>query len=190
MRYKTIMLDANSYAKLASAKRSIRKKSGLKLSFEDLILDLIGRRLELASMDERLKRFIEMAALKISDLSGVEGILLFGSVAKGAYNKYSDIDLAVVTGNKKLDTLEQVIAIKNGLSDGAMTLMKLGLPHSLSPIVLDIKDTGMFKPFYFDIADYAIILYERGDAASKFVDSVKWRKHRREIINGAEVITW
>lgn len=190
MRYKTIMLDLNSYAKLASAKEAMRKKSGLKLSFEDLILDLIGRNLELAPMDERLKLFIKKASLAISELPRVDGILLFGSVAKGAYNRYSDIDLAIFTSGKKLASLKRVIALKKSLSDGAIALMKLNLPHALSPIVLDKGDTGTFKPFYFDLADFGIILYERGGRVSDFVNSIKWKEHRRQIVKGVEVINW
>ncbi len=190
MRYKTIMLDTNSYAKLASAKEAMRRKSGLKLSFEDLILDLIGRRLELSPIDGRLKRYIEKAAFEISELDGIDGILLFGSVAKGTYNKDSDIDLAIFTKSKKLDVLEKVMSIKGALSNEAISLMKLSVPHSLSPIVLDREDAKTFKPFYFDLADYGIILYEKANAVSKFIDSMKWKKHRREVVKGAEVITW
>lgn len=190
MRYKTIMLGTNGYAKLASAKRAMRKKSGLKLSFEDLILDLIGSNLDLAPMDERLKLFIKKASLAMSELPKVDGILLFGSVAKGTYNQYSDIDIAIFTSGKKLASLKQVIALKKSLSADAITLMKLNLPHALSPIVLDKEDTRIFKPFYFDLADFGIILYERGDRVSDFVNSMKWKEHRRQIVKGIEVVNW
>jgi predicted nucleotidyltransferase len=190
MRYKTIMLGANGYAKLASAKRAVRKKSGLKLSFEDLILDLIGRNLDLAPMDERLKLFIKKASLAISELPKVDGILLYGSVAKGSYNQYSDIDIAIFTSGKKLDVLKQIITLKGAISNEAIALMKLNLPHALSPMVLDKEDTKTFKPFYFDLADFGIILYERGGKVSDFVNSIKWKEHRRQIIKGVEVISW
>ncbi len=190
MRYKTIMVGTKSYARIASAREAMRRKSGLKLSFEDIIMDLIDRRLELSPMDDRLKRYIEKAALEISELDGIDGILLFGSVAKGTYNKNSDIDLAIFTKSRKLDILESVMAIKGSLGSEAISLMKAGLPHSLSPIALDRGDAKAFKPFYFDLADYGIILYEKADSVSKFIDSVKWKKHRREVVKGVEVITW
>ena len=109
---------------------------------------------------------------------------------KEKYNKNSDIDLAIFTKSRKLDILESVMAIKGSLGSEAISLMKAGLPHSLSPIALDRGDAKAFKPFYFDLADYGIILYEKADSVSKFIDSVKWKKHRREVVKGVEVITW
>ena len=190
MRYKTIMLGRASYAKLASAKRNLRKKSGQKLSFEDLISDIIDRKLDLAPMDDRLKKFIEKVAFTLSEINGVDGVLLFGSVAKGTYNQNSDIDIAVFTRSNKLETLHGITTLKGDLSKDSIALLKLGLPHAISPIVLDNSDIKTFKPFYFDLADYGMILYEKGKTVSDFVDSMKWKDHRREVIRGAEVITW
>jgi predicted nucleotidyltransferase len=184
------MLGTNSYNKLASAKRAMRKKSGMKLSFEDLILDLISRKLELAPIDDRLKRYIEKAALQISNIEGVEGILLFGSVAKGTYNRHSDIDIAVVTSGKKWDALRGVLAVSKSMQKEGYELMDLGLPSLISPVVLDLKDTKSFRPFYFDIADFGIILYERGKVLMDFVNSMRWKSHRREVVGGVEVVTW
>ena len=190
MQYKTIMLGAKSYAKLASAKEAMRKKSGLKLSFDDLISDLVGRKLELAPIDDRLKRYIEKAALQISNIEGVAGILLFGSVAKGTYNRHSDIDIAVITSGKKWNALRGVLDASKSMQKEGYELMDSGFPSLISPVVLDLKDTKSFRPFYFDLADFGIILYERGKVLTDFVDSIRWKSHRREVVGGAEVVTW
>jgi predicted nucleotidyltransferase len=190
MRYKTIMLDINSYAKLASAKEVMRKKSGLKLSFEDLILDLIGRKLDLSPIDDRLKGYIERVTVAISEIEGVEGILLFGSVVKGTNNEYSDIDIAVVARRDKWQTFKKVSEAMKALKKERLKLMSLDLPSRISPVILDQEDLKAFNPFYFDLADYGIILYERGNSLSDFMNSMRWKAHKREIVNGIEVITW
>ena len=190
MRYKTVMLDLESYAKLLDAKRAMRKKSGLKISFRDLILDLVGRRLDFAPIDEKLKIYIEGFIAKIGRLENVEGAILFGSVAKGTYNEYSDIDIVIFVNQDKADVMRKALDIAKGMKGEGEKLMEMGLPSLINLVVLDAKDMKAFRPFYFDFADYGIILYERGVALSNFVYSLKWRKHKRELIDNVEVLTW
>jgi predicted nucleotidyltransferase len=190
MRYKTIMLGIDSYAKLARAKEAFRKASGLKLSFSDIILELISKNLDFLPIEGELKAFIKKFVDGISASEEVEGILLFGSVAKGTYDKYSDIDILVVTKHKKGKMLEKLLAATKSLKGDSEKLMSLNLPSLINPIILDESDLKRFRPFYFDFADYGVILYERGGILSDFTSSLKRLKHKREIINNVEVLTW
>lgn len=190
MKYKTVMLDMESYAKLSDAKRALRKKSGLKISFRDLILDLIGRRLDFAPVDDRLKIYIERFVAEMSRLESMEGILLFGSVAKCTYNEYSDIDIVVLVRHGKVNAIRKALTAVKSMKKEGGKLMELGLPSLINPIVLDLDDIKAFRSFYFDFADYGIILYERGAVLSDFIYSLKWKRHKREFVNNVEVLTW
>ncbi|MEM3572359.1 MAG: nucleotidyltransferase domain-containing protein [Candidatus Micrarchaeaceae archaeon] len=180
----------DSYAKLARIREALRKKSGLKLSFRDVILELINERLESAQIDDRLRRFIERVVAALAAIEGIEGVLLFGSVAKGTYNEYSDIDLLVVVKHKNRKTIEKIFSAVSSLDEESKELMNLGLPSLVSPIILDEDEIKVFRPFYFDLADYGLVLYERGRVLSDFIRSMKWTTHRREVVNGVEVVTW
>jgi predicted nucleotidyltransferase len=190
MQYKTIMLDREGYARLAQAKRVLRRRSGLKLSFNDVIGELAGHRLEFSDMDEELRAYIMEFAGKAAKLEQVEGVLLFGSVAKGTYNEYSDIDVLIVAGDGKVVVLKEILGLTAGLARRGRKLMERGMPSLISPVILNARDLREFRPFYFDFADYGMILYERNNILTDFIYSIRKMKHRRESVNNVEVITW
>ena len=56
MKYKTIMLDVNSYARLADAKgRRWAGMLGVSLSFNDLILELVSKNLDFLTWTRDLR---------------------------------------------------------------------------------------------------------------------------------------
>jgi len=190
MKYKTIMLDMSGYSKLAKAKETMRKRSGLKLSFNDLISEAIGKKLEFVPMEDELRGFVELFAGEAGKLEAVEGILMFGSVAKGNYSKYSDIDVMIVVSHKKSRIVENILAVARSLKEASDNMMDLNLPSLINPIILDKNEIKSFKPFYFDFADYGIILYERNSVITNFIYELKKIKHKRVLIDNVEVLTW
>lgn len=190
MKYKTIMLDADSYAKLAKVKAVMRKRLGRKIGFNGAISELISGRFEFLEIDDELKGFISRFAEKASTFPFVLGVMLFGSVAKGSYNEYSDIDILILTRSKKGEDMDIVMKTIAGMKDEGYRLMDRNLPSLVSLVFLDLKDIKAFRPFYLDLADYGIILYEEGHLLSDFVYSLKRKKHVRENIDNVEVLTW
>lgn len=184
------MLDIGSYAKLSEAKKALRKRSGLKLSFSDIITDLIIKRLEFLRVEEELKAYLRTFVAKMSAVPEVEGVLLFGSLAKGSYNQYSDIDILLVVDGKRWEVFEKATSKGKILGEERGRLMELGLPSLISPIVLDENDLKEFRPFYFDFADFGVILFERNNVLSDFIYSIRRIKHKRQIVNNVEVVTW
>ncbi len=190
MKYKTIMLNIVTYAQLAKAKAIMRKKLGKKIGFNDTISELISGRLEFLEIDEKLKDFIARFAENSGAFPFVKGIMLFGSVAKGTYNEYSDIDLLILTKSKKSEDTGKIMKIITDMKGEAYELMDKGLPSLLNPIFIDANDIASFRSFYLDIADYGVILYEDGNSLSSFIYSLKRKSHTRENMNGVEVLTW
>lgn len=191
MEHKTVMLDAGSYARLAHAKAELRRRSGLKISFNDVINELVGRNIESLSIDNMLKRYITEFAEKAGSLEYVLGVLLYGSVARNTFGKYSDIDVMVMTKTHSWKQYEELRAIASELEKrhGA-SLFGRGLPSLISFVILDVDDLKKFRPFHLDLADYGVVLYERGGALRDFIYAMEGIKHWREHINGAEVLRW
>lgn len=190
MKYKTIMLNLNSYSRLASAKDTLSKRLGIGISFNDLILELVSSRLEFLDINDELKGYIGRFVDRIKGLDYVLGALLYGSAAKGAYNEYSDIDVLVLTKQTGKGHLAELMSIAASMKEDAGKLMDKGLPSLISPILLSVEDLKTFRPFYLDVADYGVVLYEKEYVLSDFIYKIKKIRHKRELINNAEVLTW
>jgi predicted nucleotidyltransferase len=190
MKYKTIMLDIESYSKLASARDKVRKRLGKKLSFNETILALVSGQLEFAEIDDALKDFITRFVENVADLDFVIGAVLFGSVAKGTYNRYSDIDILLLVKSKNRETANKILSKITEMRKESYSLMDKDLPSLINPVIIEVNDMEEFRPFYLDVADYGIILYERGRRLSKFIYALKRMKHVRENVHGLEVLTW
>ena len=190
MKYKTIMLDAGSYAKLAYAKGELRRRSGLKIGFNGLLMELLAARPDLLDMNESLKSRIFEFVDRLKLLDFVCGIVLFGSVAKSTYTEYSDIDMLVVVESSRDNQLSKIFDASKPVGGEASAFSGRGLPYMISPLVVPKSALARFRPFYFDIADYGIVLYERKRALTDFIYSIRKMKHRREIIDGIEVLEW
>ena len=76
------------------------------------------------------------------------------------------------------------------LSEDESELMKKGLPSFISPVLLSVDELRKFRPFYLDLADYGVILYERDHFLSDFIYETKRIRHKRELINNTEVLLW
>ncbi len=191
MKYKSIMLDVKTYSRLAEAKETLEKKMGGRVSFNELLLELASRDLEFLGIDDLLKRYIRAFTNKVTELKYVVGVLLYGSVTRGTCGQYSDIDIMVLTNQKGSNSFFELVDIAGSLKeDFRKELMEKKLPSLISPVVLSDDKIKNFSPFYLDLADYGIILYEKNGSLSDFIYSVKKIKHKREMIEGIEVLTW
>lgn len=54
---------------------------------------------------------VKEVALKIAGIDGVEGVILFGSVARGGYTKKSDIDLLIIYQNSLNKIQDKVLDV-------------------------------------------------------------------------------
>lgn len=190
IKYKSVMLDINGYSKLAEAKTMLSRKMGVSLSFNDLVLELVSRRFEFLNVDASLKNYITKFADRIKCLDYVFGAILFGSVARETFTENSDIDILILTERDMNNKFSRLMDITRSLKEDERALMEKGLPSLITPIFLNIEDTKIFRPIYFDIVDYGIILFEKGNFLSDFMSTIRKVKHKRELINNVEVLTW
>lgn len=104
------------------------------------------------------------------DLTEVEGIGIFGSLARGDdFNKYSDIDIFVVV-KEKTEDIDMIWAkkIRNSLSE---------LERDVTVLVYSLKGLRMINNWYvLRLASEGILLYDKGEIQSLFKDIIKAAK--------------
>ncbi len=190
MKYKTIMLDMQLYARLSSAKSVLSSKGKRELSFGDFLKELLANRMDILNIDPRLKHYIARFSEELRRLPYVQGAILFGSVARESFTENSDIDVLVMVDDLASGLMAEITGITRSLDIEAAELMAAGLPSMISPIFLTEKEVEPIRPIFFDIVDYGFCLFEKNDKISRFRFSVNRVKHRRELLNDVEVLTW
>lgn len=96
----------------------------------------------------------------------LEAVVLFGSVARGDFAVYSDIDLLVVLGvsnlsfRKRIDEFYENVGYYFG-------------EHFLSPLVLKSNELDKFHPMYLGIFDNYMVLYDKSGIIDKVVQDIK-----------------
>lgn len=190
MKYKTIMLSLSGYARLASAKKAFSNRVNLELSFNEFVSETLCNNIKFLNIDDRLRLYINRFVDKVSQMDGVLGVLLFGSVPKGTYHENSDIDLLVVVKSRSNGMLKKIDEIASSMREEGAALMSANLPSLINPIIVNENNLTEFRPFYFDIADYGVVLHEKGYVLTDLVYAFKKRKHSRQVVDNMEVLTW
>lgn len=83
-------------------------------------------------MTRKVENLIQSLALKLKEQNiPVQRVFLFGSVARGTQNEWSDIDVAVVTAPFGTDRLDEMIRVQSIAKD---------MDPALSPVPLRPED--------------------------------------------------
>ena len=185
------MLRAEAYDVLKTAKEALNGSGNKHLSMSDVIIQLIGKKLLFSISNPRVKDYIECYVEELSRDRRVRGILLFGSVANGTWNKYSDIDLFVIVKGNPLDILHETNDIDKKLKTQQEKLLDLGFGLYVSPLIVSIDRLNDFRPIYLEIIDKGIILYEKNSAVSDFIKNLRTRiAYKRINTPNGEVLKW
>jgi len=107
-------------------------------------------------------------------------IILFGSVARGKWNKESDIDLFIIFTNKSsirtainnqltkvISDYERKSKLKNSKGDRLFS--------TIQDISLSLKDLHTFRTIFYDIAMDGIILFDRNKTGFHKLKKIKKR---------------
>jgi predicted nucleotidyltransferase len=109
-------------------------------------------------------------------------VVLFGSVARGEAHEKSDIDLFVVAERlprgafKRRELLEP---IKAQLDPELEKLWRQGIYTDFVEIICTKEEAQRFRPFYLDMTEEAIILYDRDGFFAGILECL--RKKLREL---------
>ena len=175
---------------LREARDFIRSKTEGKVTFADVVTMMVGKPLRYLKLDRDLREYIMSFVDRISLNSHTKAAILFGSVARGDYNKYSDIDIATITDSSFLEYFEYLNTVMRELNPIQDRLLKRSLSLFINPLIINQNSLSFYNPIYLDIERDGIILFQRGDTAFKFFMSVIRRKSRRIIDDHGKMMLW
>lgn len=114
----------------------------------------------------------------------LEGVVLFGSVARGDWKRESDIDLLVVVQGwreiRDWERIEELSPLKNRLArrDSQAGAIQAGFYPAIHVLPLSPEEMQSFRPLYLDIATDGIVLFDKEGLMSRFVGSVREEAER------------
>ncbi len=186
-----VMFAKDVYANLVKLAKLLSIDYGKKLTFSETEHELLKHVFMQYFIDRPIRDYILTFLDQVTVNEKIRGIALFGSIVSQTYDKYSDIDLAILSSSDYFDTLSFVsAAIENVESQRKELFHSNNLYLNISPFIVTVEDRSILKPVYFDIADYGVILFERMLAFSEFLNSIRKIPHKRSIRKEGEVIEW
>ncbi|MGC8561578.1 MAG: nucleotidyltransferase domain-containing protein [Thermoplasmata archaeon] len=189
-KFKQTLLTEEAYSQLKEAKELIEKSTGRKSSFTEAIRQTVGKQLAMAKMDTDVKNYIKAFVDRIMDNKHTLGIILFGSVSKADYSRFSDIDLAIITDSSILNYMDYLNREIREIDSYQDKIIQKGLSLYINPLIIRKDDMKNLNPIYFDIADDGIVLFERKNEVTSFFESLARIKHKKINTRGGEILVW
>ncbi len=189
-KFKQTLLTEEAYSQLKEAKQIIEHNTGRISSFTEVIKQTVGKQLTIMKMDKDIKNYITAFVDLIDENPHTLGVILFGSLAKNSFTKFSDIDLAVITDSNFIDYFDYLNKKRKEVNPYQDILIKRGLSLYISPLILTVKDFEILNPIYFEIADNGIVLFQRGNRVTEFLDKISKTKHKRIYTESGETLIW
>lgn len=188
---KTIAVENTVYAKLLKLKSTVSRIKGRPVTFSELLEEIIRRPLGPLLIESNLMDAIRHLVKQLSQWKNINGVILFGSVAKGVHHAYSDVDLFILTVKADSETFDYVEkSVRRTEVEFFTRLTSNKLPVHFSPFICSSEEVDFDIPIFFDIADGGMILFDRNSAASEFIDRYTSIPHSRKFTENGEVLTW
>ncbi|MCL4380984.1 MAG: nucleotidyltransferase domain-containing protein [Candidatus Marsarchaeota archaeon] len=189
--YKQMLVDEKAHAELDSAKKMLSSRLGTRLSYKDVIEEFIGRKMRFLRLPKELRDYINRFVSDAAMNKHVQGILLFGSVAKMSFSKYSDTDLLIVADDTGIADFEFIEGLIKGAERYREPLIAEGFNLRISPLLLHENELSSFRPVYIDFLEQGAVLFERNEVLTNFLDSIKRDVHyEKRIVNDTVVVKW
>lgn len=150
-----------------------------------LALEWAGFRWRDRVKDSGYLPFLEKLVVRIVEghWGRLVSIVLFGSVASGRARPESDIDLLVVAEglpSKYSERLRLFRGITMGLDEDRLKLWReLGIYPLIDLIILTPEEARSIQPFYLDLLNSSVIIYDRGDFMQGVLEGL--RRRLREL---------
>lgn len=189
-KFKQTLLTEEAYSELSEFKQIIEQITGRRSSFTEVIKQTAGKQLTLLKMDQDIKNYIMRFVDLIDENPHTLGVILYGSITKNSFSKFSDIDLAIITNSKFIEYQEYLNLKRREVNSYQDILIKRGLSLFISPLILTPADLDVLNPLYFEIADYGIVLFQRGNTVPEFLDKIAKIKHKRKNTKSGEMLVW
>lgn len=188
--YKQTLMPEKTYEHLNHVKQAMSKMYGKRSTLADVIDECVTRNPRLPALSPVIRNYIFSFMDEVNKDADTRGALLFGSVAKGTFNKYSDIDILLITTGARFDYLDKVEAILKGLTSLEEELWEFDLYLHITPLIMIPDELKTLRPIYFDFLDYGIILFERYNTLTDLFNLARKIKHRRIMSEEGMFLEW
>ena len=188
--YRAVMVTEESYDRLIKTRTALSRLTGKKESISGSIMYLLQRSLISVGLDMDIEKYIIEIVEELKKIEEVDGIVLFGSIVKGNYNDLSDVDLLIIIEGDIYRFVKKLWGIRKKTMHYEEKFMEEGKYYRFSPLVLHDTDLKKFSPFYFDIVDYGIIMYEKNKVVTTFFNYINKFPHKRHITAAGVELTW
>lgn len=109
---------------------------------------------------------MHFASYLAENLSGIRNIILFGSVARGVFDKESDIDLFVdIPGKNSEEKVRALLEKFENTQMGKLWRLK-GMGHEIRPVVGNLKGKE-WESLYASICSDGILFYGKYESSPK-----------------------
>ena len=184
-----LMVDPITYTNLDAYRNYLQIEWNRRVSFSETIAELLRTPLFFVRVDQNIRCYLDAFVSILCRSENILGIVLYGSIAKKNYSKFSDIDTLVVSNLSFLSSLELVEQTVNKLEPLRRELLvSNGNFLNISPLILTPPDLEEFHPIFFDIVEQGIILFERGRIITNFISRIRKIKHERN--DEMDMIQW
>ena len=187
---KPLLIDADAQSILRAARDTLTRESCKKATFSSTIKELLGKYVKFLSLPDDVRRYVAAFVDSVSKEEGVLGLLLFGSVARGTYNKNSDIDILMVVKEDKIKYYDIENEAKMRVEKLREPLLQRGCHLRISTTVLDIEDIKKFHPIYIHFLLDGVILYEKNFMLTDFLNSIRKIDYQRNFTEKGEELRW
>ena len=112
----------------------------------------------------------------------LRSIILFGSIASGRMRPESDIDLLIIAENLPENYSERLKLLRRmtvGIEEEAIRLWREKKIYPLiDPIILTPEEASRIQPFYLDLLENSIIIYDKDRFMESVLEELKGRLER------------
>ena len=184
-----LMVDPITYTNLDAYRNYLQIEWNRRVTFSETIAELLRTPLFFVRVDQNIRSYLDAFVSILCRSENILGIVLYGSIARKNYSKFSDIDTLVVSNLSFLSSLELVERTVNKLEPlRSELLVSNGNFLNISPLILTPPDLEEFHPIFFDIVEQGIILFERGRIITNFISRIRKIKHERN--DEMDMIQW
>ena len=184
-----LMVDPITYTNLDAYRNYLQIEWNRRVSFSETIAELLRTPLFFVRVDQNIRSYLDAFVSILCRSENILGIVLYGSIARKNYSKFSDIDTLVVSNLSFLSSLQLVEQTANKLEPLRRELLvSKGNFLNISPLILTPPDLEEFHPIFFDIVEQGIILFERGRIITNFISRIRKIKHERN--DEMDMIQW
>lgn len=147
------------------------------------IMEASGNEWREKVMDADRLPILELAVSRMFEVLGgkLESIVLFGSLARGVTKPYSDIDLLVIAKEipkRYSDRVKIINKIKSSKSIDELIVnlwRRKGVYADFDILLLDEEEASRTHPFYIDMTEDRIMIFDRNGLISKKLKEVRKR---------------